>query len=221
MARPRSDIRLRLLEAARRRFLEDGVDGASVRSIAEDAGTNLGMVVYYFPTKDDLFFAVVEGACGRLLDDLERAAGAGHDAREGLRQIFRRLGETTDEERLVVRLVVREALGAAVRRQALAARLLREHIPTVLALFTTGVRDGTFDSERHPPLLMLAALVLAGPAQLLATHLPVPASTPDLPAGPALADELLDMLLHGIGGPAGGDEGSRGRRRTHDRRVNR
>jgi AcrR family transcriptional regulator len=44
MARPRSDIRPRLLASARARFLREGVDGASLRSIAKDAATNIGMV---------------------------------------------------------------------------------------------------------------------------------------------------------------------------------
>lgn len=55
MARPRGDIEPRVLEAARKRFLEQGVDGASLRKIAEDAGTNIGMIYYYFPTKEALF----------------------------------------------------------------------------------------------------------------------------------------------------------------------
>src|SRR4029077_6434218 len=57
MARPRSDIQPRIVRAARERFLAEGVDGASLRTIASDAGTNVGMVFYYFPTKDDLFLA--------------------------------------------------------------------------------------------------------------------------------------------------------------------
>ena len=60
MARPRSDIQKRIVLAARTRFLADGVDGASLRHIARAARTSIGMVYYYFPTKDDLFLAVVE-----------------------------------------------------------------------------------------------------------------------------------------------------------------
>ena len=54
MARPRGDIAPRILHAARRRFLTEGIDGASLRGIAADAGTNIGMVYYYFPTKDEM-----------------------------------------------------------------------------------------------------------------------------------------------------------------------
>jgi hypothetical protein len=73
MPRPRSDISERVLHAAARRFLEDGVDGAAMRAIARDAGTSVGMVTYYFPTKDALFAAVVEHAYKGLLDDLGAA----------------------------------------------------------------------------------------------------------------------------------------------------
>lgn len=224
MARPRSDIRPRLIEAARRRFLEDGVDGASLRSIADDAATNIGMVVYYFPTKDELFFAVVEEIGGRLLDDLETAAGVSAEPRERLRLLFHRIAEATPDEDLVVRLVAREALGSATRRQQLVERLLRGHVPAALALFAEGIRDGTFGADRHPWLLLTAALAMAGPPQLLARQLPapaVPAMTSDVPVGAALADELLDMLMNGIAGPGGADERARGRRRTRDRRLNR
>ena len=70
MARPRSDIRPRIVDSARARFLSLGVDGASLREIARDAGTNIGMVAYYFPTKDDLFLAVVEEVYASEVADL-------------------------------------------------------------------------------------------------------------------------------------------------------
>ena len=70
MARPRSDIRPRLITAARERFLLDGVDGASLRNIARDANTNIGMLYYYFETKETLFFEVVEEHYAPLLADL-------------------------------------------------------------------------------------------------------------------------------------------------------
>ena len=73
MARPRSDIDTRVLRAAAQRFLRDGVDGASLREIARDAGTSVGMVTYYFPTKDDLFTAVVEGVYVGVLRDISAA----------------------------------------------------------------------------------------------------------------------------------------------------
>ena len=73
MARPRSDISERIRDAACERFLADGVDGASLRAIATKAKTSIGMVYYYYPSKEELFFAVVEETYSKLVADLGRA----------------------------------------------------------------------------------------------------------------------------------------------------
>jgi AcrR family transcriptional regulator len=46
--------RKRLIEAAIRRIGRDGFDGASVRDIAEDAGVSLGLMRFYFGSKEGL-----------------------------------------------------------------------------------------------------------------------------------------------------------------------
>jgi AcrR family transcriptional regulator len=123
MARTRSDIAPRIVDAARARFLAEGVDGASLRAIAEDAGTSIGMVYYYFKTKDDLFFAVVEETYERLLDDLRRACEPTLPPVERMRRIYRRIGAVSDHESQIVRLVMREVLVSSKRLDRLLARL--------------------------------------------------------------------------------------------------
>ena len=110
MARPAGDIQPRLIAAARMRFLEQGVEGASLRAIASDAGTNIGMVYYYFPTKDDLFFAVIEEVYVELLADLASALAPDVDVPERLRRLYRRLGAMSELEAITVRLILREIL---------------------------------------------------------------------------------------------------------------
>src|SRR6185369_13481687 len=110
MARPKSDIEPRIVAAARARFLSDVVDGASLRGIASDAGTSIGMVYYYFPTKDELFFAVVEELYRRLLADIELAIAPDVGVRERVERLYLRVAAITDEELMVLRLVAREAL---------------------------------------------------------------------------------------------------------------
>lgn len=53
------DTRQTILLAAERVFAEKGYNGASVRDIAKAAGANLGLIAYYFGSKDRLFVAVV------------------------------------------------------------------------------------------------------------------------------------------------------------------
>jgi AcrR family transcriptional regulator len=103
MARPASDISPRIVNAARERFLQDGVDGAALRQIARDAGTNIGMVYYYFKTKDDLFLAVVEDVYKVILADVTQVMSAAAPEEERLRQLYQRLARMSDVEFQVVR----------------------------------------------------------------------------------------------------------------------
>jgi AcrR family transcriptional regulator len=54
-SRARADI----LEVARRRFLADGYDGASLRSIAADAGVDVALIGYHFGSKKGLLGAAL------------------------------------------------------------------------------------------------------------------------------------------------------------------
>jgi len=199
MARPATDIRLRLVHAARAQFLGLGVDGASLREIAARARTSLGMIHYYFPTKDDLFFAVVEEIYQKLLADLAAALAPGPPVVERLRALFQRVAVLSAEELDVVRLVVREALVSSARRDRLIERFLRGHVPLVLGLLDEGVRAGVLASGRPLPLLLMATFTLAGPPQVIARQVGARLRGRAVPSGAALADALLDILLHGIG----------------------
>ena len=54
------DTRAAILAAARTRFASEGYGGATIRSIATDAGVDAALVHHYFGTKDDLFLAALQ-----------------------------------------------------------------------------------------------------------------------------------------------------------------
>ncbi|WP_240420707.1 TetR/AcrR family transcriptional regulator [Paenibacillus periandrae] len=54
------DAKLRILLTAKELFAKQGFDGTSVRQICKEAGTNLGMISYYFGGKDQIFEALFE-----------------------------------------------------------------------------------------------------------------------------------------------------------------
>jgi AcrR family transcriptional regulator len=206
MARPRSDIAPRILRAARRRFLAKGVDGASLRGIAADARTSIGMVYYYFPSKDDLFLAVVESVYLGFLQDLERVLDAGRPVVERIEGLYRRIGAATPLERDVLRLMLREALTSPARLGRLIRRFRHGHVPLLLSLVRDGFAAGTFAPDLPPPLVLMAMMALGGPGQ---TMLQVMARRFGLPGTPAVADlapALLRILLGGVGAvrPAAG-----------------
>jgi AcrR family transcriptional regulator len=198
MARPRTDIEPRVLQAARKRFLQEGVDGASLRRIARDAETSIGMVYYYFPTKDDLFSAVVEEVYVALLRDLEVALAPDVPVRERVQRLYERIGRLSEDELLTVRLVLREALVSSSRLDRLLERFESGHVPLVLRTIQDGFGDGTFDSQRSPIAIAISLMALAGPAQLMRRLIAAKLPFVEAPAGEDFARELVKTLFQGV-----------------------
>jgi TetR/AcrR family transcriptional regulator len=199
MARPRSDIQPRIVRAARARFLESGVDGASLRTIASDAGTNVGMIFYYFPTKDDLFLAVVEEVYAKLLEDVAAALAGDDPLRRRLQRVFARIGRATDDELTVIRLVVREVLLSSERFGRVFARMQRGHVGMLLAALAEGIAKGEIDASVPPPLLLLTCLALGALPQLVRRAAGDRAPFSALPRPEILAEQSAELLFRAIG----------------------
>jgi AcrR family transcriptional regulator len=207
MARPRSNIRTRIQHAARKRFLAEGVDGASLRRIAKDARTSIGMIYYYYPTKDDLFLAVVEEVYSVVLADLLTALDPARPVEERIRGLYARVGAVTEEELLVIRLVLREALVSSKRLDRIFELFWRGHVPMILKLIGDGLADGTFDDRIHPAVVGLSMLALGGPGQLVRRAFEPRSPFPGIPSGAELSEQMLKNLLYGVGRkhPPGGE----------------
>ncbi len=204
MARPASDISARIVHAARERFLLEGVDGASLRQIAKDAKTNIGMVYYYFPTKDDLFSAVVEDVYGGILREFREALVDGALPEARLARVYDRIARMSELEFKVVRLILREALISSVRLERVVQRFQSGHIPLAAQVLAEGIAKGRFRSDIHPLVVGAATFSLAFGPQVMhrlfsASSLPVAAH---LPSTQAAAKSLAEVLLFGLAGPA-------------------
>ncbi len=144
MARPRSDIAPRIVHAARDRFLKHGVDGASLREIARAARTSVGMVHYYFPTKDDLLLAVIEEVYAALSADIRKALEPDAGVEERLRRLYTRIASMSGEEFTVIRIVLREALVSSGRLKKVFGRFTAEgaHVPLIAGTVLEGIQSG-------------------------------------------------------------------------------
>ncbi len=83
--------RERILAAALEIFSEQGFEGARTRDIAERADANLGLIKYYFDTKESLWKAAVDRAFAELVEgvgSLDEPDGS--DDREFVEQLIRR-----------------------------------------------------------------------------------------------------------------------------------
>ena len=200
MARPRSDIAPRILTAARQRFLEEGVAGASLRKIAEDAGTNIGMIYYYFPTKDDLFAAVLEEIYEGFLADFEAILDSEGPLDQRLRRLSTRIGEMSEPEFAVFRISVREALVSTDRLGKLADRFMRGHVPVILSALQKSVGAGELRRDIPFPMIVIAVAVLVAAPQIVRRRAlaNVPGLARVLPGPADLARHMVGILFHGV-----------------------
>jgi AcrR family transcriptional regulator len=73
--RERETVRRAILDAARELFVHEGYQNVSIRKIAERVEYSPAAIYSYFPSKDDIFFALAEEGF-RLLDGVTGECGA-------------------------------------------------------------------------------------------------------------------------------------------------
>ena len=71
-----------ILDAAMSCISRDGIEGASMRSVAREADVSLGLLSYHFDGKEDLIQAAFQLACDRVFDVTLAAVDATDDASE-------------------------------------------------------------------------------------------------------------------------------------------
>ncbi|MFD9044125.1 TetR/AcrR family transcriptional regulator [Streptomyces bottropensis] len=93
----KSETRRRIIEAAGRRFKQDGIDGSGVSTLMKDAGLTNGAFYAHFASKDDL---VTTAIADQLKVQAESVVASAAPGRVGLEQIVRGYLSPQHRERL-------------------------------------------------------------------------------------------------------------------------
>jgi AcrR family transcriptional regulator len=180
--------RERLLAAAAQEFAQAGFERASVDAISLAAGYAKGTIYNYFPSKEDLFLAVVEEASARAA--ASSAVPADAPARQRLAAVIAGFCAWAREHDAFARVLVRECLMGTpglYPRVILAEAPLTSELETILR---EGARSGELRDDLPAEIL---ALALAGLADLaLAQHW---ASDGARPALHEIPETVLTLLL--------------------------
>jgi len=106
--------RARIAKAALPLFISYGYHTTTVRSIARAAGMSVGAVFNYFDAKDDILRYILEDSQGRIeqavnaVDQQLKSEAGNHSPAEIFLKVFRRYGETIDQNRQYTRLAYQE-----------------------------------------------------------------------------------------------------------------
>ncbi len=78
----------RIIDSARREFLQKGFEKASMRSIAENAGITPGNIYTYFENKNSLFETIVEPFSAEFFRDMEASMAGFKESLDDMAQTF-------------------------------------------------------------------------------------------------------------------------------------
>ena len=142
--RIRQRNRARILAAAERIFAEKGYDGATTAAIAAAAGLPKSNLHYYFPTKEAVYRAVIDGTLRLWLAAFDPIS-ADDDPAEALAAYVRRKMRHSFEHPLASRVFAQEVLrGAPVVRDFLAGEL-REWVEARSAVIRAWIAKGRME----------------------------------------------------------------------------
>jgi TetR/AcrR family transcriptional regulator len=151
-----------ILEAATALFADEGFDAVSVASIAERAGVCKANVFHHFPSKEDLYLAVmkeVTAAHADCAEELYHAAGSSADkVRKLIEFEIHNMFAHPQRTRLMLREV---ANGSHARVRKIARNVFQRNFTAVVNLFEQGRQRGEFHASVDPAA---AALLIGGAA---------------------------------------------------------
>jgi TetR/AcrR family transcriptional regulator, cholesterol catabolism regulator len=177
--------------AALRLFRDKGYHATSMRDIAAEVGINKGSLYSYIRSKEDLLIPFFERAMGLLLAEIEAiSADESLTATERLKRAIKAhiLNVTENLDILTVYLSEWRQL----RADSLST--VRQQRERYAALFLTIVEDGVRRGEFRAIDPRISALGMIGMCNYLFRWY-----RPDGRLRPEqIADELTDMLLHGV-----------------------
>jgi AcrR family transcriptional regulator len=83
------DRREAIVEKAAQLFAENGFLGASVLDLAKACQTSKSLLYHYYPSKEDVLYAVMASHIDRLVEDVEKAMAVKGGAKQRLKTLLR------------------------------------------------------------------------------------------------------------------------------------
>jgi AcrR family transcriptional regulator len=193
--RDRESVRRAILDAARDLFVSEGYQNVSIRKIAERIEYSPAAIYGYFPSKDDIFFALADEGF-RLLGEQERRGGGGApaDPLDRLRAIFSRLYDFSREHPQYFALMFVDRDVPKISREYERFAFARELKTRLVGQIQECISDKLLPEtvSPHVVLRLLTVGVLGVAVMRLSNRLGATESADDL------AEDMLNVLLAGL-----------------------
>ena len=191
--RDREAIRRSILDAARDLFVSEGFQNVTIRKIAERIEYSPGALYGYFPSKDDIFFALAEEGF-QLLGDPSAHDDTATTPLDRLRASFRQFYDFSRKHPQYFTLMFVDQSVPRISREYERFAFAREKKQQIVEDLQACIDAGELPASLDPVVAMRALTVgLVGVAVLALSERLAPGENPDL-----LATDVLNLTLAGL-----------------------
>jgi len=152
------DTRGAILAAARCVFARNGVDGTSVREVAEAANVNNAMIYYHFKDKDDLYRSVLTDSFSALTDiwndEVFKSAVPVRNKLQKYAESFIRFQQVNENLR---RIMAMEFAASGGNIEWICEKYFADNYRRLAGIFKEGISNG--ELKKVDPSLAAASLI--------------------------------------------------------------
>ena len=192
--RDREQVHRRILDAAQELFVAEGYRNVSIRKIAEKVEYSPAALYSYFPSKDDLFFALAEEGFRKLFEYTNDPALTTSDPLTAIRQGCMRYYEFSRAHPEYFELMFVDRSVPKISHEWERFGFVEQMIDEVRAVIKRGIDAGVFPAGTNPDVAFhILWAAVHGPATAALCDRLAPDENPD-----ALARDTLEAAIAGL-----------------------
>jgi len=192
--RDREHVHRRILDAAQELFVAEGYRNVSIRKIAEKVEYSPAALYSYFPSKDDLFFALAEEGFRKLFEFTNEPIATSSDPLTAIRHGFLRYYQFSRQHPEYFELMFVDRSVPKISHEWERFGFVQQMIEEVCAVIKRGVDEGLFPPDTDPDVAFhILWAAVHGPATVAVCDRLAPDENPD-----ALARDTLEAAIAGL-----------------------
>jgi AcrR family transcriptional regulator len=192
--RDREQVHRKILDAAQELFVAEGYRNVSIRKIAEKVEYSPAALYSYFPSKDDLFFALAEEGFRKLFAYTNEPIATSSDPLTAIRHGFLRYYQFSREHPEYFELMFVDRSVPKISHEWERFGFVQQMIEEVCTVIKRGVDEGLFPSDTNPDVAFhILWAAVHGPATVAVCDRLAPDENPD-----ALARDTLEAAIAGL-----------------------
>lgn len=184
-----------ILVGAKRLFGKHGLKKTTMEEIATAAGKGKSTLYYYFPSKKEIFEAVVEEEMKNVVKKLREAINSCTSSKDKLLAFIKAQFTSIRGNHSFKLVVFEEAFDSMKLLMYLKSRYEQIQIDMIKEVLLGGTQTGEFKELSQTKMNKIALVMITA---FRGMHYPINRELPELGDGEYF-DEMIDLLMEGIG----------------------